>query len=54
MSWTVTRIEKDGRELVIGVADDQGQIPQIILADRDQIDWEAGYGVRHDPEPGAK
>ena len=53
MSWTVYRVDNDGRT-VIGCTDDIREIGVIILEDRDQIDWEAGYDVIREGKHDAK
>lgn len=45
MSWTVYRIDADGKS-VIGCTGDTREIGVIIMEDRDKIDWEPlGYDV---------
>ena len=43
MPYTVYRIEKDLSETVIGYAKNTAEAILIIDADRDNVDFEAGY-----------
>ena len=40
---TIYRIEKDGTETVIGCADNTADASMIVDADKENVDWEAGY-----------
>ena len=42
---TIYRIEPDGTETIVAYVDDQCEIGEAIMADRDCIDYEAGYHV---------
>jgi len=42
---TIYRIEPDGTETIVAYVDDQCEIGDVIYADRDNIDYEAGYRV---------
>lgn len=48
MPYTLYRIEKDGSETIIGTARDAGEASLLIDADKDSIDWEAGYHWVHE------
>lgn len=48
MPFTVYRIERDKSETVIGYADNPFDATAIMTADRDSIDWEAGYHWQND------
>ena len=55
MPYTVYRRELDGRETVIGYAKDWSEAVLIMDADKDNVDFEAGYrwhneGADHDTE----
>ena len=50
MPYTVYRIEKDQSETVIGYANHWTQAMVIINADRDNIDFEAGYHWKHEED----
>ena len=43
MPYTVYRIELDGSETVIGCADNWPEAVQMIDADKDVVDFDAGY-----------
>lgn len=48
MPYTVYRVELDGSETVIGCTDNWAEAVQIIDADKDVIDYNAGYHWVHD------
>lgn len=48
MPYTIYRIEPDGSETIIGTAYDAGEASLMIDADRDNIDWDAGYHWVHE------
>lgn len=48
MPFTLYRIERDGSETIIGIARDSGEASLLIDADKDSIDWEAGYHWVHE------
>ena len=50
MPYTLYRIEKDGSETIIGTARDAGEASRLIDADKDSIDWEAGYHWVHEDD----
>lgn len=50
MSWTVWRIEPDGRRMVVACVGDQAAIGEVIDNDRGWIDYEVNYEVRQDPD----
>lgn len=50
MPYTLYRIEKDGSETIIGTARDAGEASLLIDADKDSIDWEAGYHWVHEDD----
>lgn len=52
MSWTVWRIEPDGRRMVVACVGDQAAIGEVIDNDRGWIDYEVNYEVRQDPDEG--
>lgn len=43
MPCMIYRIERDGTETIIGCAEDAVEAALIIEADKEIIDWEAGY-----------
>ena len=43
MPYMIYRIEKDQTETIIGCAEDAVEATLIIEADKESIDWEAGY-----------
>ena len=43
MPYMIYRIEHDGSETIIGCAEDAVEATLIIEADKEQIDWDAGY-----------
>lgn len=43
MPYMIYRIERDNTETIIGCAADAVEAALIIEADKEQIDWEAGY-----------
>ena len=43
MAYTVYRIELDGSETLVAYMDSFGEYEAIKAADRDKIDFEAGY-----------
>jgi len=45
---TIYRIEKDGTETVIGCADNTADASMIVDADKENVDWEAGYHWKND------
>ncbi|MBR4711526.1 MAG: hypothetical protein IKP10_05790 [Clostridia bacterium] len=53
MAITVWRQEPDGRWTPIGCVDSMTEVPAVILQDRDQIDWEAGYYAGREDDPPA-
>ena len=48
MPWMVYRIELDGTETVIGCAYNESEAALMIDADRDGIDFDAGYHWVHE------
>lgn len=50
MPYTVYRIERDGGETVIGVAMDYAEAVMIMDADKDNIDFDAGYHWQKEEE----
>lgn len=50
MPYTVYRVELDGSETVIGCTDNWAEAVQMIDADKDVIDFNAGYHWVHDGE----
>lgn len=43
MPFTVYRLELDGRETIIGYAKDSAEAVMIMDADKENIDFDAGY-----------
>ena len=55
MPYTVYRLELDGSETVIGYAKDRAEAVMIMDADKENVDFDAGYrwhseGESHDTE----
>ena len=48
MPYMIYRVEKDGSESIIGCAVDAVEAALVIEADRENIDWEAGYHWVHE------
>ena len=48
MPYMIYRVEKDGTESIIGCAVDAVEAALVIDADRETIDWEAGYHWGHE------
>lgn len=43
--YTVYRIERDGTETVIACIDNIEELNLVMAADRDQVDFDAGYHI---------
>ena len=52
MPYTVYRIELDGSETVIGCADNWPEAVQMIDADKDNVDFDAGYHWHREDDNG--